>query len=148
MDQRVGRSAAVTAPTQGIVRIVTRRELAALPQWQAAFAHARKDHRYYELTEDTLTDGFAYVYLVVERGLEPCAIQPAFVIDQDLLAGVGGAARTLVAALRRIWPRFMRARTLDGRLRRRRRPSRRRRSDGAAPRPRRWRNGCHHWRAI
>ena len=31
-----------------------------LPRWSRAFAGERKDHRFYELIEDTLKDGFSY----------------------------------------------------------------------------------------
>ena len=111
MDQRLD---TIPALATGLaVRVASRRDVARLPQWQTAFAGERKDHRYYELLEDTLTDGFAYSYLVFERGDgTSLAIQPFFVIDQDLLAGTTGAARRAVGAVRRLWPRFMRARTL------------------------------------
>jgi Acetyltransferase (GNAT) domain len=113
MDQRIDRAGAMTpAVTGATVRIVPRRELAGLPQWQSAFARQRKDHRYYELVEDTLTDGFAYGYLGIESGGAIIAIQPFFTIDQDLMAGAGRAAAAFVAAARRIWPRFLRAHTL------------------------------------
>jgi hypothetical protein len=107
MDQRVDRAGTMTPAVTGAttVRIVSRRELAGLPHWQSAFARQRKDHRYYELVEDTLPDGFAYGYLGVENGGAIIAIQPFFTIDQDLMAGAGRAATALVAAARRIWPR-------------------------------------------
>jgi hypothetical protein len=94
------------------IRMATRAELAASPHWQAAFARERKDHRYYELVEDTLTDGFTYGYFVVERDGAVCAIQPYFIVDQDLLAGTGAQVTRLVAGLRRTWPRLLRARML------------------------------------
>jgi len=94
------------------VRLVARAELAALPAWQTAFAHERKDRRYYELTEDTLSEGFVYRYLVIESGGAVRAIQPCFVLDQDLLAGVGGLASRIVGGIRGVWKRFLFARTL------------------------------------
>src|SRR5262245_139464 len=94
------------------VRVASRAELARMPHWQSAFAHERKDHRFYELVEDTLTDRFTYGYLVIEDGRDVRAIQPYFVLDQDLLAGTSGRAKPLIATARRLWPRFMRARTL------------------------------------
>ncbi|MGB6312371.1 MAG: GNAT family N-acetyltransferase, partial [Pseudolabrys sp.] len=97
------------APT---IRIASREDISGLTQWQSAFAQERKDHRYYELLEDTLKDGFSYGYLIIEDGRAVRAIQPYFLVDQDLLAGMSGVITKLVAAVRRLWPRFMRARTL------------------------------------
>ena len=97
---------------RGTVRIAARNEIAGLMRWRSAFAGERKDHRYYELVEDTLTDGFDYGYLVVDDGKEVCAVQPFFIVDQDLVAGANDLAQKSIAAVRRLWPRFMRARTL------------------------------------
>ena len=47
------------------------------------------------------------------RGGEICAVQPFFMLDQDLLAGIGAAESTAAAEfVRRLWPGFMRMRTL------------------------------------
>ncbi|MGB8610409.1 MAG: GNAT family N-acetyltransferase, partial [Pseudolabrys sp.] len=75
------------APT---IRIASREDISGLTQWQSAFAQERKDHRYYELLEDTLKDGFSYGYLIIEDGRAVRAIQPYFLVDQDLLAGMSG----------------------------------------------------------
>jgi hypothetical protein len=103
-----------SAPTlQGAtMRIASRAEIARLPQWSRAFASERKDHRFYELVEDTLKDGFDYGYFVAGDGANVCGFQPYFIVDQDLLAGTGERAKPIIAALRRAWPRCMRARTL------------------------------------
>ena len=93
------------------VRVASRREIDGSPLWSRAFAGERKDRRYYELVEDTL-NGFAFGYLVVEDGGVARAIQPYFVIDQDLTAGAQGPLKRFVAAVRRFWPRFLCARTL------------------------------------
>jgi Acetyltransferase (GNAT) domain len=100
-----------SAISGGTIRIASRNEIASLPRWQAAFAGERKDRRFYELLEDTL-DGFDYGYLVAGNGDDIGAVQPYFIIDQDLVAGTGGQAKNVIAAIRRLWPRFMRARTL------------------------------------
>src|SRR5262249_54089685 len=52
-----------------------------------------------------------YGYLIVENDHAVRAIQPYFLVDQDLLAGMSGGTK-IVSGLRRVWPRFMRARTL------------------------------------
>ncbi len=94
------------------VRIGSREEVNHLPRWSRAFAGQRKDHRFYELVEDTLTEGFTYGYLVIENGAGVRAVQPYFIIDQDLLGGIGGFGKRCFDAVRRVWPRFMHARTL------------------------------------
>ena len=76
---------------RGRVEVATRAELSRYPHWAHAFSTERKDHRYYELVEDTIQQGFDYRYFVVkDAGGDVCAIQPFFTLDQDLLAGVGG----------------------------------------------------------
>jgi len=94
------------------LRIASRDEITRLPRWSRAFVNERKDHRFYELLEDTLAEGFDYGYFIAANGDDVHAIQPYFVVDQDLLAGTGDRAKPLIAAVRRLWPRFMRARTL------------------------------------
>ena len=101
-----------TARTSTKVRIASRSEISALPHWLTSFANERKDHRYHELVEDTLRNGFNYGYLVVEDDQIVRAIQPYFVVDQDLLAGESVGFKTVLTRIRRLWPRFMHARTL------------------------------------
>jgi predicted N-acyltransferase len=92
--------------------IVSRAELAQVPRWSQAFADRRKDHRYYEIVEDTIR-GFDYRYIVVaDAGGTVRAVQPCFIRDQDLLQGVGPQVGGVVALVRRVWPRFMCLRTL------------------------------------
>ncbi|WP_245297107.1 MULTISPECIES: GNAT family N-acetyltransferase [Rhodomicrobium] len=83
------------------------------PHWARAFANERKDHRYFELVEDTLHPEFDYRYFAVqdERGTVR-AVQPFFIHDQDMLAGTGPWVRKLADLTRRIWPRFLLMRTL------------------------------------
>ena len=95
------------------VEVVTRAQLAHCPQWRRAFPGARKHHRYYELVEDTIRQGFDYRYFVIRDAAgEVRAVQPFFIHDQDLLAGVGSRRRALLEAVRRVWPRFLKLRTL------------------------------------
>jgi hypothetical protein len=93
------------------IRIASRNEISGVSHWRTAFAQERKDYRFYELLEDTLKD-FKYGYLIIEDNRTVCAIQPYFLIDQDLLAGLSGRVRKFIAGIRRLWPRFMYARTL------------------------------------
>jgi hypothetical protein len=113
MDQRIDSASSTSRPIpEATIRIASRNEILTSPHWPTTFAHERKDYRYYELLEDTLKDSFDYGYFVIERDGVVCAIQPYFILDQDLLAGIAGVTKSLVAAVRRILPRFMHARTL------------------------------------
>lgn len=94
------------------VTVVTREQLGQVPRWADAFAAERKDHRFYEILEDTIRGEFDYKYLLVYHGGAVAAIQPIFLLDQDLLAGIEGRGKSLAEFVRRYWPRFMRARTL------------------------------------
>lgn len=95
------------------VELVTREELAHCPRWKQAFGHQRKDHRYYEIVEDTIQQGFDYRYFVIKDGDGAVqAIQPCFLLDQDLLQGASPRVGTFAGLVRRWWPRFMRLRTL------------------------------------
>jgi len=95
------------------LEVVGREDLAQFPCWRGAFANERKDHRYYELIDDTLHSEFDYHYFVIrDASGEVRAVQPFFLLDQDLLVGVGQRFSVLVGGIRNMWPRFMRARTL------------------------------------
>jgi hypothetical protein len=98
--------------TTGVVEAFQRPALADCPRWPNAFATKHKDHRYYELVEDTIQPEFRYGYFVIkdETGT-PCAVQPYFVVDLDLVTGVGRRV-TIVDCVRTVWPRFMCVRTL------------------------------------
>ncbi len=101
-------------PVKGSVSTVTRDELVRCAHWTSAFAGQRKDHRYYELVEDTICEDFDFRYFAVKDAAgEICAIQPFFILDQDLLAGINHrAVKAGSAFVRRLWPRFMQMRTL------------------------------------
>jgi len=101
------------ARPQWRIEIASRAQIERCPGWSSAFANERKDHRYYEIVEDTIHQGFDYQYFVLkDEGGEIRAVQPFFMNDQDLLAGTGPKIRKLTGFIRRIWPRFMRMRTL------------------------------------
>lgn len=97
----------------GSVDVVSRTDLARSGHWPTAFAGKRKDHRYYELVEDTLRQGFDHRYFVIRdpQG-EVRAVQPFILLDQDLLVGVDVRLRRLVGMLRRVWPRCLVMRSL------------------------------------
>jgi hypothetical protein len=97
----------------GSIALISRGELAACAQWRVAFDRERKDRRFYELLEDTMPRGFDYRYLAIrdEHG-QIRAIQPFFLLDQDLLVGTGPMLAALAAFIRRLWPSFLKVRTL------------------------------------
>jgi hypothetical protein len=99
--------------SDGSVRLLRQTECRALPLWCAAFRGLAKDHRYYEIVEDTLGADFDCRVLVVhDRGGEPVALQPCFFVEQDLVATAPALVRSLVGGLRRQWPRLLRLRML------------------------------------
>jgi len=97
----------------GSIEICSRAELARYRHWQRAFANRRKDHRYYEVVEDTIRQGFDYRYFVIKDARGGVrAVQPFFILDQDLLAGLHPKIRAAADVVRGLWPRFMKMRAL------------------------------------
>jgi hypothetical protein len=97
----------------GSVAVMSRAEMVHCQHWQSAFVGQRKDHRFYELVEDTIRQGFDYRYFAIkDRNGEIQAIQPFFILDQDLLAGIHSRIREAVCFARRLWPRLLKTRTL------------------------------------
>ena len=93
--------------------VVSRADLHRYPLWRSTFSALRKDHRYYEILEDTLHhNAFDYRYFVITDATgDALAIQPFFLMDQDMLEGVASMAPVL-ACIRKLLPRFMTVRTL------------------------------------
>jgi hypothetical protein len=101
----------------GVVHVVTRRQIEASDRWRHVFARAfadlRKDSRYYHIIEETISQGFEYQYFVLEdKAGEARAIQPFFLLDQDLVAGAGLIVQKAVWPLRKLYERFLILRTL------------------------------------
>src|SRR5215475_135235 len=70
------------------LEVIARDDLQRCPRWEVAFANERKDHRYYELVENTLHPEFDYGYFVIKDAFgQICAMQPFFLLDLDLLVG-------------------------------------------------------------
>lgn len=81
--------------------------------WKRALRDKCKDHRYYEIVEETLECGFEHYYLVLEtRSGEVTAVQPLFFVRQNLVEGVPGKIHSIVDAMRKIFPRFLTMRVL------------------------------------
>jgi hypothetical protein len=90
------------------VEIISRRELRECPQCQLAFESQHKDSRYYENVGDTIHPEFNYLYFAVrdsEGGIR--AIQPFFVVGQDVVAGAQVCFKRCINAIRGYWPRFL-----------------------------------------
>ena len=95
------------------VEVLSRRQLRSCPHWRNAFASQPKDHRYYEIVEDTIHPEFDYWYFAVRAPQgEIRAIQPFFILDQDILAGLRPYFQRCIDAVRLQWPRFMYMKTL------------------------------------
>ena len=95
------------------LEVIARDDLQECPRWEFAFANERKDHRYYELVEDTLHPEFDYRYFLIRDATGHIrSVQPFFLLDQDLLVGASLRFGGLIDGVRKMWPRLMRARTL------------------------------------
>jgi Acetyltransferase (GNAT) domain len=99
--------------TQGVARVSQLREIINSGVWKEALENKCKDHRYYEIVEETLEGGLDYHYLLLEdHSRNPRAIQPVFFVRQNLVEGVPGKIRSIVNRVRRIFPRFLTMRVL------------------------------------
>ncbi|HMK71580.1 MAG TPA: GNAT family N-acetyltransferase [Xanthobacteraceae bacterium] len=98
---------------RGSVEVVSRSEILEPQRWAKAFGAEAKDRRYYELVEDTIHEEFDYRYFIIRDEIgEIRAIQPFFMLDLDLLVGIKPQFGWLTDCIRRLWPGFMRTRTL------------------------------------
>ena len=97
----------------GSVDVASGQTVRACRRWQHAFALQHKDRRYYEVVEDTIHPEFDYRYFVIRdaRG-EIRALQPFFVLDQDILVGIRPYLGPLIDAIRMWWPRFLFMKTM------------------------------------
>src|SRR5262249_8434443 len=95
----------------GSVETIRRDELACCRHWSRAFEHERKDSRYYEIVEDTILQGFEYRYFTLkDANGAVCAVQPFFILDQDLLLGISTYIGGLFTCSRSIAQRLMQVR--------------------------------------
>ncbi|EAQ35722.1 hypothetical protein NB311A_12899 [Nitrobacter sp. Nb-311A] len=107
MDQHI------PAPESLSIAPISRDELRTCEAWRIAFAGQRKDHRYYEIIADTIRDHFEYGYFAIrDASGRVLAVQPYFLLDQDVLEGIKLDRLSLVARIRRRYPRFLKLRTL------------------------------------
>src|SRR6201993_1852453 len=98
---------------EGVAKALQLRELQNCDAWKRALQSKCKDHRYYEIVEATLECGFEHHYLALEtRSGDVLAIQPVFFVRQNLVEGVPGKIRSIVDAVRKVFPRFLTMRVL------------------------------------
>jgi predicted N-acyltransferase len=104
---------AAGAHAGGSLGIARRADLAREEAWQSALRLQHKDRGYFELIEDTICPDFDFRYLLIrDEAGRTRAVQPFFLLDQDLLGGFDSSKLKLVRAIRRFWPRFLKLRTL------------------------------------
>ena len=97
----------------GFVRVVQLAELQNSDAWKRAFQNKCKDHRYYEIVEETLECEFEHHYLLLEDASGSVrAVQPMFFVRQNLVEGVPGKIRSVVDAIRKMVPHFLTMRVL------------------------------------
>src|SRR5438477_6140930 len=97
----------------GTAAVVSPDELRQYEDWPRAFHACCKDHRFYEIIEQTLANDFEYRYLVLgDVSGKIRGIQPFFFVQQNLVEGIPGGARRLVDSVRKKFPRFLTMRVL------------------------------------
>jgi len=97
----------------GTGRTLTLDGVRNLDAWKHAFQNKCKDHRYYELIEETLANDFEYHYVVLEESAGKIrGIQPILFVRQNLIEGMRGPFRAVVDLVRKILPRFLTMRVL------------------------------------
>ena len=95
------------------ISVVSRAELSRCAPWTFTFVGTRKDYRYYEILDDTLRGNFEYRYFaIVDNNGHVRAIQPFFLVDQDILEGLGAERNYWISLVRRFYPRFLKLRTM------------------------------------
>ena len=77
--------------------------------WRRVLSGHSKDHRYYAITEETLAGQFDHAYLVMRDIIGArLAVQPVFLVKQDILDGLPARVHALFAWPRRFFPRWLR----------------------------------------
>src|SRR5438094_88211 len=98
---------------QGVAKVVTRTELQNCDTWKRALQDKCKDHRYYEIVDETLDGNFEHHYLILEdNSRDVRGVQPVFFVRQNLIEGVRGKIRSVVDRVRKKFPRFLTMRVL------------------------------------
>jgi predicted N-acyltransferase len=97
----------------GTATVLGCEELRRHDAWRSAFSTHGKDHRYYEIIEQTLDNKFEYRYLLLRDSTGAIrGIQPLFFVQQNLVEGIPSAARAVVDSVRKKFPKFLTLRVL------------------------------------
>jgi len=81
--------------------------------WEASFGEQVRDGRFYQIAEDCLREQFDFRYIVIRNDRTgEFALQPTLLVDQDGAAGLPRQARSFVAAVREVYPRFLQMKLL------------------------------------
>src|SRR5437016_2218648 len=112
------RRGAVSRPTPPVSefkvtrgRISVYRNSADVPSeiWRHVLSGHSKDHRYYGISEETLAGQFDHAYLVMRDMIGVrLAVQPVFLVKQDILDGLPARVHALLAWPRRFFPGWLR----------------------------------------
>lgn len=101
------------SPPARRIAVLTLAEAKHSGRWDDALAGQRKDHRYHEIVEHALRQGFEHRYFAIHTDDGRVgALVPFFLLDLDMLAGTRGPLRRAAELLRRPWPHFMQVRAL------------------------------------
>jgi predicted N-acyltransferase len=97
----------------GVARISSLAELQNCDAWKRAYQDKCKDHRYYEIVDETLEGDFEHHYLILkDNSGNVRAVQPVFFVRQNLIEGIRGKIRSVVDRVRKKLPRFLTMRVL------------------------------------
>jgi Acetyltransferase (GNAT) domain len=117
--ERSGKMSAIGATVSSVrsesfsISVVSRAELSRCAPWTSTFTDQRKDYRYYEILDDTLQGNFEHRYFaIVDGDGQVRAVQPFFLVDQDILEGLDAERIRWISWVRRFYPRFLKLRTL------------------------------------
>jgi len=81
--------------------------------WGQCFDAECMDSRYYEIIEQTLCDGFEFRYaLLTSRETGRQAVQPFFLVDQDIAAGLPSSLHDILETVRKHFPRLLKTRMI------------------------------------
>jgi len=73
--------------------------------WAAGLSHVASDHRYYEVTHDSLGQQFEHYYLLLKNHSGTTrAIQPFLMVNQDLVTGMPATIRRTLNKIRQRFP--------------------------------------------
>jgi Acetyltransferase (GNAT) domain len=96
----------ISVPTSfGRAVVANRVSKADAETWASGLRHLANDHRYYELTHDSLGHQFGHYYLFLkDHAGKTRAIQPFLIVNQDLVTGLPKAMKRGINKVRQRFP--------------------------------------------